>query len=74
MLQPVEDLDLPERSLAVGLVLEGRDLLDGHLFVPEGDEGNTGDVGKGNCFDERTLLKLSESASDPGISLYFVRR
>ena len=31
VLEPVEDLDLPERSLAVGLVLEWADLLDRDL-------------------------------------------
>ena len=31
VLEPVEDLYLPQSSLAVGLVLEGADLLDGDL-------------------------------------------
>ena len=33
MLEPGEDLDFSQSSLAVGLVLEGRDLLDGHLSI-----------------------------------------
>ena len=33
VLEPVEDLDFPQSSLAVSLVLEGADLLDGDLAL-----------------------------------------
>lgn len=42
-----QDLDFPQRALAVGLVLERADLLDGHALVRCVIQGRTGRRGSG---------------------------
>ena len=39
VLEPGQDLDLPQRPLAVGLVLERHHLLDGHLLASDAVDG-----------------------------------
>lgn len=46
MLKTGKDFDFPQRSLAIGLVLERGDLLDCHLCLCDAIEGGSGREGR----------------------------